>query len=658
MILIIIINTIKGIETMKKKIILSVALSAILTSSVYAGDNLDNVVVTAKSNKAVVDTAGSYSIVTQKEIKQMNASSIEEVLEEVTGISATVNSNSISGRKNISLRGTESRHTLILLNGKRISGSDAQIGHSDFQYNWIPMDAIQKIEIIRGPMSTLYGSQAIGGVINVITKVPNKKLEGSVDIEGGNAPSYTGGEQKTATARIAGQVTDKLSVSVVAEKTNKDEILSKTDSQETQIEGKDVQNLMFDLWYQIDESQKVSLTYIKGTEDRTRWGNDNTVLTHYDKYYEIEKEHYSASYQKEFDLFSLDLELYRTTSDSQANMLDFSKAAFPISMAGNSNTIHKMRDTVLNAEVTVDSIQNNYIVFGLETRNEDYTKDYINTSKTDFSNDADYKSAYLQDEIQLGEDFILTLGGRYDKHEKFGGEFSPKAYLLYKLDQNQRLKAGYGHGFNAPTVTQNSDKYSVSASGGKKFFGNDNLKAETSDSFEIGYEYSTNKTNFASTLFHTQIDNMISTNEFTTNQFKYENIEKAEMSGLEIEFKQEDILTNLDLSLNHTYLETKNKTTNKELRAKPKHQSNLKLNYELPYEVDSTLRYRYTGTQKDSNNSDVGGYSTVGLQLKKEVYKDLTMRVGVENLMDKQLDSSHDYDIRGRFVYLGLNYKF
>lgn len=636
----------------------SITLSALLATSLYSADQLADVVVTAKSNKAVIDTAGSYTIVSQEEIKQMNATSIEQVLEEVVGISATVNSSSISGRKNLSLRGTESRHTLILLNGKRISGSDAQIGHSDFQYNWIPMDAIEKIEIIRGPMSTLYGSQAIGGVINVITKVPTKNLEGSIDVVAGNASGYDGGEQKSVTARIAGKVSDKLSLSIVAEKKSVDEILEENDPQATQIEGKEVQNIMLDLWYQIDESQKVSLNYIKGTEDRTRWGTDNTVLTHYDEYYEIEKEHYSALYQKEFDLFSLDLEVYRTRSDSQANMLDFSQAAFPISMAGNSNTIHEMSDTVVNAEITVDTIKDNYLVFGVETRKEAYTKNYISETKTDFSNDAKYTSAFIQDEITLGEDFILTLGTRYDKHSKAGGEFSPKAYLVYKLDENQRLKTGYGHGFNAPTVTQNSDEYSVSASGGKKFYGNDNLKAETSDSVEIGYEYFGNTINFASTLFHTEIEDMITSDEYATNKFKYENIDKAKMSGLELEYKQKEVLEKLDISFNYTYLKTKNETTNQELRAKPKHQSNVKLNYEFPYHVDSTLRYRYTGTQKDENNESLGGYSTLGLQVSKELIKDFKMRVGIENLTDKQLSDAHDYDIRGRFFYVGLNYTF
>ncbi len=78
----------------------------------------------------------------------------------------------------------------------------------------------------------------------------------------------------------------------------------------------------------------------------------------------------------------------------------------------------------------------------------------------------------------------------------------------------------------------------------------------------------------------------------------------------------------------------------------------------MPYEVDSTLRYKFTGKQKDGSNNDLSSYSTVGFQLKKEVLKDISVRVGVENLFDKQLDDSHNYDIRGRFIYAGLKYTF
>jgi outer membrane receptor for ferrienterochelin and colicin len=656
-------------KRMNKKIITSIALSAVLASSLFSSDDLGNMIVTAKSKQEIIDTSASYTIISEKDIKGMSSKSLENILEEVVGLSASINSSSISGRKNISLRGTESKHTLILLNGKRISGSDAQIGHSNFQYNWIPLDGIAKIEVIRGPMSSLYGSQAIGGVINIITKKPTKNLEGNIDVSTGKPKGYNGGTEKNLSLRLAGKVTDKLSLSLLAEKKKVDEILSDDNVQETKIEGHEVTNVMLDVAYEIDDSQKVSFNYIIGKEYRTRWGTDNTVLTHYDKYYEIDKKHYSALYQKDFDSFSLDIEAYRTSSDSQANMLDFSKAPFPVSMAGNSNTIHKMEDTVLRAEVTVDSIDNNYVIFGLESRKEDYTKDYISETKTDFSNSAKYKSIFLQDETEIGNDFILTMGSRYDKHDKFGGELSPKIYLVYKLDKNQRIKTGYGHGFNAPTVTQNSDEYSVTASGRKKFFGNDNLKPEISDTIELGYEYNNDNIKFSSTVFHTKIKDMITLDEFSLKQYKYENIDEAKMSGFELEYKQENIISNLDFTFNYAYLKTENETTKKELQAKPKHKINAKLNYKMPYNMDSTFRIKYRGSEitiddkgtdsiGDDESIKLGGYVTVGIQLTKAFQDNIKVRFGVENLMDKQLSDNYNFDIRGRYYYVGLNYKF
>lgn len=643
---------------MKKNSLVSIALSAILASSAYGVDKIEDIVVTSKSKKEVLDVAGSSSIITAEDIKRMNASTIEEILEEVVGLNAGVNDSSISGRKTISIRGLDSKNSLILIDGRRVSGTDAQIGHSDFQYSWLPIDAIERIEVVRGPMSSLYGSKALGGVINIITKQPKDKIESSLDIEGGKTSHSRGGDERSMSFTSGGKVNDSFSYTIFAEKKKKEITDEPDDDAATEHEGKNISNIMLNTWFNIDDTSKLTLSALQSKEIRST--ND------YDEYYDIKKNHYSIAYDKDFNDFALRLNYYKTKSDSHPERFEYT---------------HKLEDDVFNAEVIIDSIKNNYIIVGAEYRKEGYKKIYDESSKSsgNFENEIDYKSVFIQDEIDLRDDLILTIGTRYDKHENFGAEISPKAYLVYKIDENSRLKGGYGHGFSAPTVTQSSDSYQFrNYYAGHGFDGNSDLKPESSDSYELSYEYDNNDITFKSTVFYNDVTDLIDTTATGTEANavcatwmfgpcpfpdpitiqQYDNIDKATTKGLELEFSKDNVLPGLDFDMNYTYLKTKDKGTGKELKLKPVHKINTKLSYLLPYDINSTLRYKYTGKQKDSDYEQLGAYSTYAIQFSKEFRSGITLRTGVENIGNKQLADDYDYQIRSRYYYVGVNYKF
>ncbi len=646
---------------MKNKLIKNIALSAVLASSLFASDNLDNVVVTAKSNQSIADTAGSISIVTAKDISKMHASSVQDILEEVVGVNMSVNDSTFGGRESISIRGTASKHTLILIDGKIVSGSDAQIGHSDFQYNWLPISTISKIEIIKGPMSSIYGSQAIGGVINIITKKNNKKIYGDVDVTIGNN-NQSGGTERDISFNIGGKVFDKLSMTLALQKKEIDPVIKEDNAKLYDREGKRIKNAMLGFNFDIDDTQEISASYLKGKEIRsfTTVNRRTKAVILRDEYYDIDKSNYSLGYLKRFQDITMDLKYYVTKSDSHTDEHQYT---------------HKLKNSVLNTEFKIDSFDKHFIVAGLEYRKESYNKAYDNklTSKgkatVDFKDDITYKSVYLQDEIEVNSKLILTLGARYDKHEKFGGELSPKANIVYKLDSNNRLKAGYGHGFSAPTVTKNSSAYSFS--GAHVFMGNDDLKPEVSDTFELGYEYQKDKKLFKSTIYHTKIkdlieglkigENKIPTGPgtfYTQDIHKYSNIGQVTINGLELEYTQKEILKDLDFNIGYNFIKTKNKDTGKELTARPKHNLNLKLSYALDYKINADARLNYTGVQKGDENKTLSGYTTASVQLSKEFAKNLTARIGIENLMDKKLSDDFNYQLKGRLLYLGINYKF
>jgi len=642
---------------MYRKSLVTISALALITSSAVAKQKLDNVVVTAKSNQSAENVAGSISIITAQDIKQMSATSLQDILEEVVGINIGVNSSSISGRENISIRGTDSKHTLILIDGKRISGTDAQIGHSDFQYNWLPINAIEKIEIVRGPMSAVYGSKAIGGVVNIITKKPESEFSGSVDFEKGFNAS-NGGDEQEISLNFAGKATEKLSIAGSFEKKDIDITYDKDDQTITaDREGKEITNLMLSTWYDLDETQQIKGMYLSGDEVREQqeYSSRSGTTTIYDKYYDIEKEHYSIGYQKNFEHLMLDLQFYNTSSDSHTQKYSYT---------------HELEDKVLSAEFKIDAIENNFIVAGIEKSEEKYRKRYDDASKDEtsgFAGSIDNTSMYLQDEIELGESTLLVFGGRYDDHEKFGGHFTPKANIVYKLSENHRLKAGYGEGFNAPTVTQNSSNYVFS--GRHEFRGNDDLDPETSKSFELGYEGKINNTTIKTSIFKTEVEDLVGSvflrseplypgATMMKNIYQYSNIDKVDIEGFELEFDQKELMPDVDLNIGYNYLKTEDKSTTRELLAKPKHKLNLKLTAQLPADVKSVFRVKYTGSQYNGDYIKQGGYTTVGLQFSKELMKNLTGRIGAENLTNEQLEDTDNYQIKGRVIYLGLNYSF
>ncbi len=624
----------------------SIVLSTILSSTLLQANNLEKVIVTAKTKQNVETTAGSITVITQEQIKQMHVSSVQDILVQTVGVSLGVNSSSISGRESISIRGAQSKHTLILIDGKRISGTDAQISHSDFQYNWVPINSIAKIEIIRGPMSSIYGSKAIGGVINIITKKSNENFHGGISLLGANS-SANGGNERDISLNLGGKISKKLKLSLAAENKEIKATYKKSDNTKILREGKKIKNILLDLDYKIDNTQNISASYLRGKEIRsnTVTPGHTGITTFYDEYYEINKTNYSLAYKKNFSDLTMDIKYYINQSDSHTDQYNYT---------------HELKDSVLNTEFAIDIFDNQFIIAGLEYRTEAYDKVYDTSSTGDFSDKISYKSAYVQDEIEVNDALVLTLGTRYDKHERFGAELSPKANIVYSINENHKLKASYGHGFNAPTVTENSSSYKVGHGPSTFYQGNDNLKAEKSDTYELGYEFYFNDISFKSAIFYTNVKDLISSKVISTSPTvnQYSNINKSTMSGIELEYSQKDLFQDLDVSIAYDYLRTKNKDTNKELTRKPKQNVAMNLSYALPYGIHSNMHLNYTGSQLDTSSDPLGGYTTYSLQFSKSFTKSFSGKVGVDNLSNKILSDESDYNIKGRLLYVGLDYSF
>ncbi|WP_026802811.1 TonB-dependent receptor plug domain-containing protein [Aliarcobacter lanthieri] len=612
---------------------------------------LDEIFVSTKTDKTQEDISASVTVITAEDIAKINATDLKDVLLKSAGI-VEIGGARGNGGTFVSIRGTRETDTLFLIDGKRANNTAGYIESSNFQYNMVPLDAIERIEVIKGAKSSIYGSDAMGGVVNIITKKDKRALYGSIDVKAGVSSADNGGNKQSYSANIGGNISEKLYMFLDVNKTNRD---ATGDNNGTFLEGLDSTSGIAKLKYDIDDTQNIYASYIKGVDKREDYKGPQT--------YKIERDIYNIGYEKIFDKVGIGLDYTKAKTDTKVSSSVF-------------NGTHDLETDTFKGEVKLSAIDYNYIVLGAEATKEEYSRNGMNLSQNFDRKTYNY---YIQDEIEVG-DFIFTLGANLDNNDKYGTEWSPNAGAVYKLDDKQRLKINYSEGFKAPTLKQGDGGYVFNERPipimNVIILGNDDLKPETSKSYELAYEFYGEDTTFKAAVFRTDLKDMIETRNISTKTTmipgfppkvsivstnQYQNIEKANIRGFETDFKY-DFNESHTINANYTFLKTEDESTNEELEYRPKHTFNLGLSSDFAWGISSYLSANYVGTQyfTDSNNATKksSGYTVFNAQISKKIFKDLTARIGVNNIADKKFDDGEPYYLERRFAYVGLNYRF
>jgi len=635
---------------MKKSIILSLIYFTCINAQTV---ELDEITVTAKSSKTKQEAPASMEIITKKELQEKGVASLEEALSDIVGLTPIGMSSgrSINGRESISIRGMDSKHTMLLIDGKRLTTMDKYITGGNFQYKLIPIAMIKKIEIIKGPISSLYGSSALGGVINIITKTPTEKFNGNVILGVGSPTHDRGGDGTNGSLSLSGAISKDIFFAYSGQYANIKPTKDKANDTLTEIEGEEHKNHFLSLWYNIDENNKIEFSTLQG-DDKTKRTDYNSRTRAYDnKDYDIDKTHYNLGYKHYFDNGMLSVNAYENQTDIYINELKYT---------------HELDDKVINAELKQKVFQNHSIVLGAEMNKEAYNKKYNDATQTGFDDKITNKSLYFQDEVAISTPLSITAGARYDDHANFGNYFSPKVYANYKINEKYTIKGGYGHGFNAPTLTENSDEYMSTIPAGQLryiFHGNSQLKPEEADSFEISYIYKNQNSIFNTTIFYNDIKNLIepiqTSKVSTTTNYTYQNIGNAKTKGLELSYNQKDLLDNLDINIFTTYMQTEDNNGN-DLAFRPTYQGGIGINYLLPYQLNTRIDYHYIGSQYNTDITPLklDSYNTLDMQLSKTFDSGIIARVGAKNITDERLDIDYRHQLVGRYIYSSLEYSF
>jgi outer membrane receptor for ferrienterochelin and colicins len=620
----------------------------------------DQMVVTASSiEQNLKDAPASISVITREDLQKKPVQNLKDVLKDVPGVQIT---NESDNRQGVSIRGLGSGYTLILVDGKRVNSRNAVFRHNDFDLSWIPAESIERIEVVRGPMSSLYGSDALGGVVNIITRKVSTKWHGTLSADTTVQEHRDRGDSGNGNFFASGPlVDDLLGVKVYGAlgKREKDQASSASGSTgQPRIEGYTSRNANVEFSLTPDEDQDITFGYGMDRQDR-----DSDTL---DKN-RIERENYSLGHNGRWGLANTELRFYGENIENK-----------------NAETITSKNNSLDGKVVVPLGDYNQFLTFGGEYRN-DKLEDGVNM-KNGGSTQANQYALFLEDEWRMFENLALTGGVRMDDHENYGVNWSPRAYLVYNATDTVTMKGGWASAFKAPSLLQLSpDWQSASCRGNCNVVGSKDLKAETSESVEFGLYYDGQEglledVTASATVFQNDIDDMITVIR-TANRslaptyqnfagfdasgnpiFQYYNVNKARIRGLETELGL-PLTDQLNLKLNYTYNDARDLSNggNKPLSELPFHTSNATLDWKPLDAWSFYLSANYKGKSRTvtDGNATPGGYTIWNTGGSYAVNKAVKIRAGVLNLTDKDLNrDDYSYNEDGRRYFAAVDYSF
>ncbi|EFO0321249.1 catecholate siderophore receptor CirA [Escherichia albertii] len=632
-------------------------------------DDGETMVVTASSvEQNLKDAPASISVITQEDLQRKPVQNLKDVLKDVPGVQLT---NEGDNRKGVSIRGLDSSYTLILVDGKRVNSRNAVFRHNDFDLNWIPVDSIERIEVVRGPMSSLYGSDALGGVVNIITKKIGQKWSGTVTVDSTIQEHRDRGDTYNGQFFTSGPLIDGiLGMKVYGSlaKREKDDPQSSTTARtgETpRIEGFTSRDGNVEFAWTPNQNHDFTAGYGFDRQDRDSDSLDKNRL---------ERQNYSVSHNSRWEYGTSELKFYGEKLENKN--------------PGNSSPITSESNTVDGKYTLPLTAINQFVTFGGEWRH-DKLNDAVNlTGGTSSKTSASQYALFIEDEWRIFEPLSLTTGVRMDDHETYGEHWSPRAYLVYNATDTVTVKGGWATAFKAPSLLQLSpDWTSNSCRGACKIVGSLDLKPETSESWELGLYYMGEEgwlegVESSVTVFRNDVKDRISISRtsdinaapgyqnfvgFTADGvpvFRYYNVNKARIQGVETELKI-PFNDQWKLSLNYTYNDGRDVSNgeNKPLSDLPFHTANGTLDWK-PLALEDWSFYvsgNYTGQKRaDSATAKTpGGYTIWNTGAAWQVTKDVKLRAGVLNLTDKDLSrDDYSYNEDGRRYFMAVDYRF
>ena len=618
---------------------------------------LDTIVVSASlTEQDLIKAPASISVITAEDIEKSAATNIAEVLNREAGVY-----NYNTGQDKVIIRGmqdTSGSYTLILVNGKRMTSSGAMWRGNDFDWSAIPLNSIERIEVIRGPMSSLYGSDAMGGVINIITKKGQVgDLNGEIFTQFNRAENGDGKNQHRYGFNIRGGLTDQLSFNLSGDVYHRDAWNRPGSNTEANyFVEKDTQNIQGSLTWDVNDQQSLDLdvAYNKDKRPLTQdaansWqememNRTNVGITHRGDWSWGKTEAYIGKESGEINDYDTDYDEPKQRTYKQDN---------------------------LNARLfaNFDWLNNNTTV-GADYKKQEITD---NVSYTTGGSEQENIGIFAQNDTYITDRLTLTIGGRYDDYDNFDGKFTGKGYLSYEIADGIVAKGGFGQAYKVPAPYQLDPNYRMISCGGSCFIrGNADLEAEESTNYEASLLVNRATWNAGITLFQNDVENLISRTRLVTTDLRYDplfpniwdNISEAEIKGVELTGGY-TVNDRLNLKANATYLDAKDVSNSKEvdLTERPEWMGNLAINWEPVNNFRIIADANYIGKQtiNATTGKQLDAYTVYNLGFSSNLTPNLKLDYGVKNLTDVDLedeDEAFNTKMYGRNYFAKLAYSF
>ena len=607
---------------MKKFLCAALAgLGLLVTGSVHAfSATLEPVVVTAtRTSQPVSEVAASVSVITADEITASGATRLEEVLGNAVGLHV-VGYGPAGSVATPSIRGSEGAQVLVLLDGVRLNSP--QNGQFNLSNLPVSLQEIDRIEVLRGPASALYGSNALGGVIQIFTRAPDAEPHTRLSWNEGRFDSRRFG---FSTSRAI----EGIRYRVGAAKNRSDGYRKNSDLDQNSLEGL----LGFDLPGEFDlEISAFHLDKENGTPGSTAYPSPEA----------------------------------RQRENNTSTSLKLAGPAGPLVLTARG-IYERSRNEYADPGAFIPEDDRHIVeTLGAELQGEtkigshafllggDFYRDHLDSTASG-DHDQNRWSAFGQYDIEATSRAKLILGLRYDAHSDFDNETSPRIAALFSLTETTRLRASIGKAYRAPTL---NDRFWPDTGWTK---GNPDLDPETAWEYELGLDQGFGEWgNFTAAVFRRDAKDLIDWQADSNYVWSPVNVNKARIWGAEAETKLR-LHRFLDVGANYTYLHPKNVTTGEYLSGKPRHQVGGYL--EIGPVRDARLRFagRYVRYYPDTDRVHQS-HTVFDVTLSRPFIfansVEMEMSLSVKNLFDRDYEDKPGYPMPPRELELGVSVYF
>ncbi|MEM9938938.1 MAG: TonB-dependent receptor [Pseudomonadota bacterium] len=602
---------------------LSLALPALAQEAETDQTTLDTVIVEgSRLNQTETEIGSSVTVITAEDIEELGFDFALDAVASAPGV--TINSNgAFGGSASVRIRGASSEQTLVLVDGVPVNDPTSPGG--GFNFARLDTENIERIEVLKGPQSTLWGTDAIGGVVSITTKRPDEGLGGSAFAEYGSFNTLRGGAS-IENATDAGD----FRLAIVG--TSSDGI-SKADENNGNTEDDNYEALTLsakggvNLGGDARLSADILWTDAESEFDSFFFGSQGNVS---DGDEVSETEELSANTSLTGSLFDGRLENLVLIGYSDIKRENFTNGAPSFDAEGDR--------TIFRYQGTLNINDMNTLAFGAEREESNANDD-----------DTSIDGLFALYEFKPTEQLTLTGGLRVDDHERFGSETTGRVAAAFNPTDTLTLRASWGQGFKAPTIFQTT------------FFccgatePNADLQAETSEAFDIGVDFRSpdGKAEAGITYFDQDTENQIN---FSFAVGGYENIAEVESQGVEL-YGAYQFTDWLRISADYAYIDAQDGDGNALVRL-PEHSGDVTFSVDPDGPLSGALLVRYNGEEPNTDGTTLDSWTRVDVAGSYDLNERVELFGRIENLFDEEYQQILGYGTPDLSGYVGIRLRY